>query len=80
MKMYHIKGIKWDTEGLEVDLPKECLLDAYDGFDVANDGADVLSDRYVWCVETFVFTEVPEDLTDEQFVELTNLPMLLREQ
>lgn len=47
--------IKWDTDGEKVDLPSEVILDVENGLDVENEGADVLSDKYGWCVESFDF-------------------------
>jgi hypothetical protein len=76
MKMYHIKGIKWDTDGAKVELPHECLLDIYDDFDVENDAADVLSEHFGFSVDNFYFTEVPEEMSDAQFEQLRSLKMI----
>jgi hypothetical protein len=45
--------IQWDTDGEDVDLPREAIM-AVDG-DPAMDGADALSNWYGWCVEGFSY-------------------------
>lgn len=50
--------IQWDTDGEEVDLPSEVTLEVDADLDVAQEGADVLSDKYGWCVFGFQFEEV----------------------
>lgn len=51
-------NIVWDTDGEEVDLPSEVTLEVDEDSDVALDGADMLSDKYGWCVVSFSFEEV----------------------
>lgn len=53
-KMKKITNIKWDTDGETVDLPAETDIPA-DTDD--EDIADYLSDRYGWCVKSFVIEE-----------------------
>lgn len=63
-----VTNIDWDTDGVEVDLPKtveipitediEYLLDDMDGY--ADEIADYLSDEYEFCINAFV-AEVEED-------------------
>lgn len=50
-----ITDIEWDTDGQEVDLPKEVVLDAAEeGIeDPEAEVADWLSDRYGWLVKGF---------------------------
>ena len=43
--------IEWDLDkGERADLPSECVLEVEDDLDLAEDGADVLSQEYGWCV------------------------------
>ena len=49
-------NISWDTDGESVDIPNEVKLDV----DLSSDeieyyGADELSDKYGWCVNSFQF-------------------------
>lgn len=48
-------NIVWDTDGEQVDLPTDVTLDTdlENEEDVQYRGADVLSDTYGWCVESF---------------------------
>lgn len=56
MNKIRIYSIKWDTDGEKIaDLPEEFTANFPESFDVANDGADWLSDRYGFCVEGFLF-------------------------
>lgn len=48
-------NIVWDTDGEAVELPVEVEMQCDPDLDVAEDGADVLSDTYGWCVESFEF-------------------------
>jgi hypothetical protein len=50
-----ITDIDWDTDGEEVDLPTELVIDpvAEKIEDPAMEIADWLSDRYCWCVKSF---------------------------
>ena len=50
--------INWDTDGDPIDiLPQvvECDTNLEDEEDVSLNGADVLSDRYGFCVNSFSF-------------------------
>jgi hypothetical protein len=52
-------SIVWDTEGeKELGLPTECILDVDAGLDLEQVGADVLSDAYGWCVQSFDYEVV----------------------
>lgn len=53
MKKVKFSNIQWDTDGQEVDLPTEVTLEVDDDLDIAYEGADVLSDKYGWCVFGF---------------------------
>lgn len=50
-----VTNIQRDTDGEDVDLPNEVILE-----DVANDDriADMLSDKYGWCVLSYNVKEV----------------------
>jgi hypothetical protein len=48
-------NIVWDTDGEKVDLPQEAVLNVPDGTDLAEEGADFLSDRFGWLVESCSF-------------------------
>lgn len=46
--------IVWDTDGQVVsELPAEVTLAVPAGVDAELEGADMLSDRYGWCVKSF---------------------------
>ena len=53
--LIHFTDIMWDTDGEAVDLPADVVLEVDDNLDVATEGADVLSDKFSWCVESFNF-------------------------
>jgi hypothetical protein len=52
-------NIQWDTtdddhpKGQDVDLPNEITLDVDEDTELTTEGADVLSDKYGWCVFGF---------------------------
>ena len=54
-------NIDWDTDGEEVNLPTEIRIIVENGVDVENDGADILSDNYGWCVNSFSYELLPEN-------------------
>jgi len=58
MKHYKAYDIKWDTDGENVNLPSEVTIEMDDDADVSLEGADVLSDKYGWCVSRFSFEEI----------------------
>jgi hypothetical protein len=51
-------NIVWDTDGRFVELPSEVTLDVPKDKDVDLEGADVLSDKFGWCVKGFEFEVV----------------------
>ena len=53
LKKVKFTGIVWDTEGEEVQLPSVVILDVDADADMDEDGADILSDNYAWCVLSF---------------------------
>lgn len=58
-------NILWDTDGESQDklgLPDTVTIDMDEGADVAEEGADVLSDQHGFCVHSFEF----EILTQER--------------
>lgn len=51
-------GIKWDTDGHKVKLPKavKVLKEKFDSdFDFSLEGANYLSDQYEYCIHSFNF-------------------------
>lgn len=47
----HFFNIDWDTDGKKVDLPSEVLMEGIDpDTDLEEEGADLLSDQYGWCL------------------------------
>ena len=49
-------NIDWDTDGEKVDLPLEVIIpDVETDVDIENEGADILSDKYGWCVNSFSY-------------------------
>lgn len=63
MKRYKFFNIKWDTDGQSaksLNLPNSVEWEApYEDFDPENEGADLLSDKYGFCVFSFEFIPVP---------------------
>lgn len=51
-------NIRWDTDGEQVNLPKEVTFHAPYGFEPSMEGADYLSDTYGFCVFGFEFEKV----------------------
>jgi hypothetical protein len=57
-------NIQWDTTDAEhpvgqvVDLPTDVVLDVDDDLDPEYEGADVLSDKFGWCVTSFDYERV----------------------
>ena len=52
---YKAFDIAYDTDGENVDLPKEMTLDLEDGAEPSLELADLISDRTGFCVEAFRF-------------------------
>ena len=51
---YRVYNIKYDTDGLKVDLPKELFFEVNrDDFDPEFELADLISDKTGWCVFGF---------------------------
>jgi hypothetical protein len=57
MKTYRAYDIDWDTDGADIDLPNDALIEIGVDENVAVDGADKLSDMFGWCVNSFSFEE-----------------------
>jgi len=57
-----VSSIDWDTDGQEVDLPTELVVDtAAEGIeDPDTEIADWLSDKYGFCVKSVAFEPVAE--------------------
>ena len=52
-------NIDWDTDGEDIDLPQDVIREVENDFDIINDGADLLSDEYGWCVFGFDYEILP---------------------
>jgi hypothetical protein len=53
-------NINWDTYSKNVDLPNSVILTVTDNFNVEADGADLLSNKYGWCVLGFKYKLIKE--------------------
>lgn len=63
MRKVLFSSIKWDTDGASLKscgLPKQVILDVEDIDDLDNDAADILSDKYGWCVKAVDFFILPD--------------------
>lgn len=62
MKRFRFYHIQWDTDGVppkKLNLPHEFEYETNDPeFDVENEGADVLSDEFGYCVKSFEFEQL----------------------
>ena len=58
MKKYKATDIDWDTDGEEVDLPTEVTFEMEDDEDPSLEGANAISDKIGWCVNSFSFEEI----------------------
>ena len=60
MKQYRVYDIDWDTDGEIIEaLPTETTVELEDDEDEIDlCGADLLSDKYGWCVNSFSFEEI----------------------
>jgi hypothetical protein len=56
--------INWDTDGASHDLPKEVTMHVDDDIDVSLEGADALSDKYGWCINSFNFEILTKTFKD----------------
>lgn len=57
MKTIHFTDIDWDTDGKFTEhLPTEVSLTMEDDSDVSLEGADLLSDEFGYCVNSFNFS------------------------
>jgi len=57
MRKYKATEIDWDTDGENVELPTEVTFEMDDDADPSLEGADVISDKYGWCINSFQFEE-----------------------
>ena len=58
MKKIKFYNVNWDTDGKYNNLPTEVLLKVDEDIDVSLEGADLLSDEYGFCVNSFNFQEL----------------------
>jgi hypothetical protein len=59
-KKIRFSNINWDTDGVDADLPESAELDVNvgDDTDLGLEGADILSDKFGYCVFSFNFEVV----------------------
>ena len=58
MRTVNFYNIDWDTDGEEIDLPTDVILTVDEDVEVDLEGADLLSDEYGFCVNSFNFQEL----------------------
>ena len=61
MKTYRFYDIDWDTDGTSprlLGLPESLIMELADDVDPEMDGADLLSDKFGYCVVSFNFEKV----------------------
>ena len=58
MKTVNFYNIDWDTDGEEIDLPTDIILTVDEDAEISLEGADLLSDEYGFCVNSFNFQEL----------------------
>lgn len=51
-------SIVYDTDGAKIDLPKELMFEVPAGFNVIDDGAELISEQTGWAVHSFNYEEV----------------------
>lgn len=51
-------NIQWDTDGADADLPESVILEVSDEIDLADEGADLLTNEYGFCVAGFNFERI----------------------
>lgn len=62
MPTYKAYNIDYDTDGEVVDgLPETVLFEAEDDTDASLTGADQISDKTGWCVNSFSYEEVSDN-------------------
>ena len=60
IKHYRAYNINWDTDNEDVELPTEVFFDADSDIDVSAEGANIISDKHGWCINSFDFEELPK--------------------
>jgi len=78
MKNYRCYDIDWDTDGNEVELPNEMIIEVENDFDVSLDGANILSDKMGWCVNNFSFDEVEDKKFEPLMIDQYESPLVTR--
>ena len=58
MKYYKATNINWDTDEEDIDLPSEVEFEMEDDEDPSLNGADAISDKIGWCVNSFSFERI----------------------
>lgn len=62
MRQVRFFDIEWDTDDEVVNLPSEKIMEVDDNIDLEDESADVLSDKYGWCVSGCSYEILPENL------------------
>ena len=73
MKVIRLYNIQWDTDGedpTELGLPSECIAVVDDDCDPGEEAADLLSDKYDFCVFGCSFTVLSNPKLSEAGLEL----------
>jgi len=58
MKRYKATNIDWDTDGEKIDLPTEVTFEMENDDNPSIDGANVISDKIGFCINSFDFEEI----------------------
>ena len=58
MKVFHVRGIVWETDGKRPSLPAEATVECESEEAIA----DALSDAYGWLVSEIAFVEEVDDV------------------
>ena len=58
MRKVNFYNINWDTDGENINLPTDIILTVDEDVEVSLEGADLLSDEYGFCVNSFSFQEL----------------------
>ena len=72
MKIVRFFNIDWDTDGDDSGLPKDVVVVADDDRDPAEEGADILSDAFGFCVNGCLFKLLTDAHLTESGYELND--------
>ena len=62
-KQVRFSEIEWDSEGVGADLPHDVTLsiDSSKCLELETDGAEMLADKFGFCVKSFLFEELKQN-------------------